>query len=84
MADGHPVRTVRRALRRVEGDLDVNVVVFDSTDLGELQRGSNSMVTGLRERERLRDLFSKHVGATWPPPQSASNPCWAARSAMSR
>lgn len=36
-----PVRTVRRALRRVEeGDLDVNVVVFDGTDLGELQRGS--------------------------------------------
>lgn len=58
-----PVRTVRRALQRVEeGDLDVNVVVFDGTDLGELQRGFNSMVTGLHERERIRDLFGRHVG----------------------
>ena len=58
-----PVRVVRSALKRVEqGDLDANVVVFDGTELGELQRGFNSMVDGLRERERVRDLFSRHVG----------------------
>ena len=58
-----PVRVVRAALKRVEqGDLDCNVVVFDGTELGELQRGFNSMVAGLRERERVRDLFGRHVG----------------------
>jgi len=58
-----PVRVVRAALKRVEeGDLNANVVVFDGTELGELQRGFNAMVAGLRERERVRDLFGRHVG----------------------
>lgn len=58
-----PVRMVRSALKRVEdGDLKASVVVFDGTELGELQRGFNSMVAGLRERERVRDLFGRHVG----------------------
>ena len=58
-----PVRGVRAALNRVEqGDLDTELVVFDGTELGQLQRGFNSMVVGLRERERVRDLFGQHVG----------------------
>lgn len=58
-----PVRVVRAALKHVEkGDLDCNVVVFDGTELGELQRGFNTMVEGLKERERVRDLFGRHVG----------------------
>ena len=58
-----PVRVVHAALHRVEqGDLDTNLVVFDGTELGELQHGFNSMVEGLRERERVRDLFGRHVG----------------------
>lgn len=58
-----PVRVVRSALKQVEqGDFDCQLVVFDGTELGELQRGFNSMVGGLRDRERLRDLFGRHVG----------------------
>jgi adenylate cyclase len=58
-----PVRAVRSALKHVEdGDLNCNLVVFDGTELGELQRGFNSMVEGLKERERVRDLFGRHVG----------------------
>jgi len=58
-----PVRVVRAALQRAErGDLRGDLVVFDGTELGELQRGFNSMVDGLRERERVRDLFGRHVG----------------------
>ena len=45
-----------------DGDLRGDLVVFDGTELGELQRGFNSMVDGLRERERVRDLFGRHVG----------------------
>jgi adenylate cyclase len=58
-----PVRVVRAALKRVEqGNLRGDLVVFDGTELGELQRGFNTMVDGLRERERVRDLFGRHVG----------------------
>ena len=58
-----PVRAVRSGLKRVEdGDLDLTLVVFDGTELGELQRGFNTMVDGLRDRERVRDLFGRHVG----------------------
>jgi adenylate cyclase len=58
-----PLRVVRAALKRVEdGDLRGDLVVFDGTELGELQRGFNAMVDGLRERERVRDLFGRHVG----------------------
>ncbi|MCV7200001.1 adenylate/guanylate cyclase domain-containing protein [Mycobacterium angelicum] len=58
-----PVRVVRAALKRVEqGDLQGDLVVFDGSELGELQRGFNAMVNGLRERERIRDLFGRHVG----------------------
>lgn len=58
-----PVRGVRAALEKVgEGDLGCKLVVFDGTELGELQRGFNAMVVGLREREHLRDIFGRHVG----------------------
>ncbi|OBI46186.1 hypothetical protein A5707_00150, partial [Mycobacterium kyorinense] len=58
-----PVRVVRAALKRVEqGDLRGDLVVFDGTELGELQSGFNAMVAGLRDRERVRDLFGRHVG----------------------
>jgi adenylate cyclase len=61
MAD--PVNAVRRAMRRVErGELDASVTVYDGTELGQLQSGFNTMVAGLQERERLRDLFGRHVG----------------------
>ncbi|MDN5916005.1 MAG: adenylate/guanylate cyclase domain-containing protein [Pseudonocardia sp.] len=58
-----PIVAVRRALARVQdGDLDVRVQVYDNTELGQLQAGFNTMVDGLRERERIRDLFGRHVG----------------------
>lgn len=58
-----PVRSVRTAMRRVEaGELDAEVVVYDGTELGLLQAGFNHMAGGLRERERIRDLFGRHVG----------------------
>ncbi|WP_232661534.1 adenylate/guanylate cyclase domain-containing protein [Pseudonocardia sp. TRM90224] len=58
-----PVNAVRRAMAKVEkGELDTEVAVYDGTELGQLQAGFNTMVAGLRERERLRDLFGRHVG----------------------
>ena len=58
-----PVMAVRRAQRRVqEGDLDATVEVSDPTELGMLQAGFNDMAAGLRERDRLRELFGRQVG----------------------
>lgn len=58
-----PVRTVRRGMQEVRsGDLDVQIPVYDASDLGRLQDGFNRMATDLRDRARLRDLFGRHVG----------------------
>ncbi|WP_205872901.1 adenylate/guanylate cyclase domain-containing protein [Mycobacterium camsae] len=58
-----PIDEVRRGMRRVErGDFDATVPVFEASELGLLQAGFNTMAAGLRERERLRDLFGRHVG----------------------
>nr|MDP9102183.1 HAMP domain-containing protein [Actinomycetota bacterium] len=58
-----PIRLVRSGLADVEaGRLERRVVVFDGTELGELQAGFNRMAQGLAEREKLRDLFGRHVG----------------------
>jgi adenylate cyclase len=52
-------------LRRVgQGDLDVAVEVEDAGEIGLLQSGVNDMVSGLRERDRVTDLFGRHVGSS--------------------
>ncbi|WP_207508173.1 adenylate/guanylate cyclase domain-containing protein [Klenkia brasiliensis] len=61
---GTPLRELRRAVQRIgEGETDVRVVVDDAGEIGLLQNGVNTMASGLAERERLRDLFGRHVGA---------------------
>ena len=59
-----PVRVVRAALNRVEeGDLDTEPRrVRRHRTRRSCSAGFNSMVVGLRERERVRDLFGRHVG----------------------
>jgi adenylate cyclase len=58
-----PLRSLRGALARVEeGELDVRVAIDDAGEIGVLQGGFNRMAHGLAERERLRDLFGRHVG----------------------
>jgi adenylate cyclase len=58
-----PVLIVRDAMQRIErGDLDTRVPVFDDSELGLLLAGFNQMAAGLHDRERLWDLFGRHVG----------------------
>ena len=60
---GSPLRGMVEALHRVgQGNLDVAVQVEDAGEIGLLQSGFNDMVAGLRERERIQDLFGRHVG----------------------
>ena len=58
-----PLNRVRDALRRIEqGDTDVAVPVDDLGELGRLAEGVNDLVAGIREREELREVFSRQVG----------------------
>ncbi|WP_051712363.1 adenylate/guanylate cyclase domain-containing protein [Spirillospora albida] len=58
-----PVESVRFGLARIErGDLDVEVPVYDGSEVGLLQAGFNHMAAGLREHARLQDLFGRQVG----------------------
>jgi adenylate cyclase len=63
-ASSDPIRNLREAYGRVErGDFEVEVPIYDGTEIGMLQAGFNEMLHGLKEREELRDLFGRHVGA---------------------
>ncbi len=58
-----PIKSLRKGMAQVErGDLGAQVPVYDASEVGQLQAGFNHMVAGLRENERLRDLFGRHVG----------------------
>ncbi len=58
-----PLDHIREGLRQVEkGRLGTVVNVEDGGEIGLLQAGFNQMVAGLRERERVQDLFGRHVG----------------------
>jgi adenylate cyclase len=58
-----PLNAVRGGLERIaRGELDAQVRVDDGSEVGQLQAGFNRMAVGLREQERIRDLFGRHVG----------------------
>jgi adenylate cyclase len=58
-----PIESVRAAVREVQaGNLEAEVPVYDGSEIGLLQAGFNRMADGLRERERLHDLFGRQVG----------------------
>ncbi len=59
-----PLEQLRDALDELDrGNLDVKLPVSDISEAGYAQAGFNRAVAGLRERERVRDLFGRHVGA---------------------
>jgi adenylate cyclase len=58
-----PIREVVDAMAQVEhGRIDTVVGVYEKSEIGRLQTGFNRMVAGVGERDRLRDLFGRHVG----------------------
>jgi adenylate cyclase len=59
-----PVGEVIDGMNEVEhGRYGARVEVYEPSEIGRLQSGFNRMVAGLAERERLRELFGRHVGA---------------------
>ncbi|HEX8084691.1 MAG TPA: adenylate/guanylate cyclase domain-containing protein [Solirubrobacteraceae bacterium] len=60
-----PVARLDAAMRDVAGgDLDVRAPVVSTDETGDLTRSFNTMVRGLRERERLREAFGAFVDPT--------------------
>ncbi|SRX93737.1 adenylate cyclase [Amycolicicoccus subflavus DQS3-9A1] [Mycobacterium shimoidei] len=58
-----PVSEVVDAMAEIEqGQIGAVIDVYERSEIGRLQRGFNRMVAGLSERDRLRDLFGRHVG----------------------
>lgn len=58
-----PLHRLRDALDDIaRGRRDVTVGVDDASEIGMLQASVNDLTSGLREQERLRDLFGRHVG----------------------
>lgn len=59
-----PVRQLSQAINRVqEGARDVQVEVFDGSEIGLLQVGFNRMMEEAATRQQLQELFGQHVGA---------------------
>jgi len=59
-----PLGDVVDAMAEVEqGRIATRLGVYERSQIGRLQAGFNRMVAGLAERDRLRDLFGRHVGA---------------------
>lgn len=58
-----PIRQLSQAIDRVqEGARDVQVEVFDGSEIGLLQVGFNRMMGEAAKRRELQELFGQHVG----------------------
>ena len=58
-----PIRQLTRAVAQVQsGSSDVQVEVFDGSEIGRLQVGFNRMMEEAAERRVLQELFGRHVG----------------------
>jgi adenylate cyclase len=57
-----PLRDLEAAMARVEhGDLDARAPVVSNDEIGRLAEGFNRMLTGLRERDFVKETFGKYV-----------------------
>ncbi|CAM3943649.1 adenylate/guanylate cyclase domain-containing protein [Smaragdicoccus niigatensis] len=58
-----PIQQVIQAMEKVEsGEENVEVQVFDGSEVGQLQVGFNRMMAESAERRVLQELFGQHVG----------------------
>lgn len=59
-----PIKELQDAINRVRrGERNTQVDIYDGSEIGVLQAGFNEMMRGLNERQRVRDIFGRYVGA---------------------
>ncbi len=80
-----PIISVRHAVAEVaEGDFDVEVPVYDGSELGLLQSGFNQMVTGCASASGSATSSAATSARTWRGRRSSARRASAARSARWR
>ena len=58
----NPVKSMEEAMKKVKGgDLDTSVTVTSADELGGLADHFNTMIEGLRDRERIKETFGRFV-----------------------
>ena len=58
-----PIKELQGAINRVRrGEQNTQVDIYDGSEIGVLQAGFNEMMKGLRDRQRVRDIFGQYVG----------------------
>ncbi|MEV0245127.1 adenylate/guanylate cyclase domain-containing protein [Nocardia sp. NPDC050712] len=63
LAVASPIRMLRQALDRItQGELNIRVPVGSTSEIGRLEHSVNELAANLRERQRMRELFGRHVG----------------------
>ena len=64
MSVADPIKELQGAINRVRrGEQNTQVDIYDGSEIGVLQAGFNEMMRGLRDRQRVRDIFGQYVGA---------------------
>ena len=64
MSGVDPIKELQTAINRVRrGEQNTLVDIYDGSEIGVLQAGFNEMMRGLRDRQRVRDIFGHYVGA---------------------
>ena len=64
MSVADPIKELQAAINRVRrGEQNTQVDIYDGSEIGVLQAGFNEMMKGLRDRQRVRDIFGQYVGA---------------------
>ncbi len=57
-----PIHSLRQSASAVaQGELDIEVKARSNDEIGELAKAFNQMVLGLRERESIKETFSRYV-----------------------
>ncbi|MFC9893802.1 adenylate/guanylate cyclase domain-containing protein [Nocardia sp. NPDC127579] len=63
LAVASPIHILRQALDRItQGELNIRVPIGSTSEIGRLEHSVNELAANLRERQRMRDLFGRHVG----------------------
>ena len=58
-----PIKELQAAINRVRrGEQNTLVDIYEGSEIGVLQAGFNEMMRGLRDRQRVRDIFGHYVG----------------------
>lgn len=61
---GEPLAKLEKGMKEIaKGNFEVSMIVNQKDEIGNVNSGFNMMARGLRERERIKDVFGKFVSS---------------------